>query len=141
MSEKDCLIKITGSILKKQIGSSLVYLDEILSLGISPLVFSNHLISYFRDLLLVNALGDESRNIVVVKDDVFETMKQQSNQKNYNTIIKSIEILSGVEQELRYSSNSRIVLETTLIKIISESSLVERVEKLEEIVKNKFPIS
>ena len=141
VSEKESLIKITGSILKKQIGSSLVYLDEILSLGISPLVFSNDLISYFRDLLLVNALGDESRNIVVVKDDVFETMKQQSNQKNYNTIIKSIEILSGVEQELRYSSNSRIVLETTLIKIISESSLVERVEKLEEIVKNKFPIS
>ena len=128
-----------NSILKKQIGSSLVKLDEILSSGISPLVFSSDLISYFRDLLLINALGDDSRNIIVVKDDIYEQMKVQSEPVNYATIIKAIEILSGIEQELRYSSNSRLVLETSLVKIISESSLLERVEKLEEIVKNKFP--
>ena len=139
VSEKEILIQITNSILKKQIGSSLVKLDEILSSGISPLVFSSDLISYFRDLLLINALGDDSRNIIVVKDDIYEQMKVQSEPVNYATIIKAIEILSGIEQELRYSSNSRLVLETTLVKIISESSLLERVEKLEEIVKNKFP--
>ena len=105
VSEKEILIQITNSILKKQIGSSLVKLDEILSSGISPLVFSSDLISYFRDLLLINALGDDSRNIIVVKDDIYEQMKVQSEPVNYATIIKAIEILSVIEQELRYSSN------------------------------------
>lgn len=139
VSKKEILIQIASSVLKKQIGATLTSLDEILSSGISPLVFSNDLILYFRDLLLINTLGDDSRKIIVVKDDIYQKMKEQAVQKNYSTIIKSIEVLSGVEQELRYSANSRIVLETTLVKIISESSILERVEKLEEIVKNKFP--
>ena len=139
VSKKEILINLTNHILNKNIGDTLVELDKVLSTGISPLVFSNDLIAYFKDLLLVNALGDDSRSIVVVKDDIYDQMKKQSEQQNYNTILKSIEVLSAVEQELRYSAKPRIVLEITLIKVISESSLLERVEKLEEIIKNKFP--
>ena len=139
VSERDTLINLTEKLLKKQIGTTLVELDKVLSKGISPLVFSNNLIAYFRDLLLINSLGDDSRKIVVVKDDDYAKMKKQADNKNYSTIIKSIEILSGIEQDLRYSANPRIVLETTIVKILSESSILERVERLEEIVKNKFP--
>jgi len=139
VSKKEVLINITNHILNKNMGETLVELDKVLATGISPLVFSNDLISYFRDLLLVNALNDNSRTIVVVKDDIYAEMKKQSEQKYYSTILKAIEVLSGVEQELRYSAQPKIVLEITLIKIVSESSLLERVEKLEEIVKNKFP--
>ena len=53
-------------------------------------------------------------------------------------IIKAIEVLSGVEQELRYSAQPRIVLETAIIKIVSESSLARRIEIIEEAIK-KFP--
>jgi DNA polymerase-3 subunit gamma/tau len=109
-----------------------------LSSGKRPLVFSNDLISYFRDLLLIFSLKEKAREIVVVKDDIFEQMKAQAVQENYAEILKAIEVLSGVEQELRYSAQPRIVLETAVIKIINEASLERRVEKLEEIVKN-FP--
>lgn len=138
VSERDVLMNASSKIFEKKVGESLVELDKILSSGKSPLVFSNDLISYFRDLLLIYTLGDESRKIVIVKDDVYSKMKSQADKKNYNVILKAIEILSGVEQELRYSVQPRIVLETAIIKIISDSSLVERVEKLEEMVK-KFP--
>jgi len=109
-----------------------------LSSGKRPLVFSNDLISYFRDLLLIFSLKEKAREIVVVKDDIFEQMKAQAIQENYVEILKAIEVLSSVEQELRYSAQPRIVLETAVIKIINESSLERRVERLEEIVK-KFP--
>lgn len=138
VSERDVLMNASSKIFEKKVGESLVELDKILSSGKSPLVFSNDLISYFRDLLLIYTLGDESRKIVIVKDDVYAKMKSQADKKNYNVILKAIEILSGVEQELRYSVQPRIVLETAIIKIISDCSLVERVEKLEEVVK-KFP--
>ena len=139
VSKKEILINLTNHILNKNIGETLVELDSVLSSGISPLVFSNELISYFKDLLLVNALGEKAREIVVVKDDVYSEMKRQSDTQYYNVILKAIEVLSSVEQDLRYSAQPKIVLETTLIKIVSESSLLERVERLEEIIKNKFP--
>ena len=138
VSERDTLIKITDIILKKDIGTALVELDKVLSGGKSPLVFSNDLISYFRDLLLIFSLKEKAREIVVVKDDIYEKMKTQAIQENYAEILKAIEVLSSVEQELRYSAQPRIVLETAIIKVINEGSLERRVERLEEIVKN-FP--
>ena len=140
VSEREVLIKITDHILSKNVGEALVELDSVLSQGKSPLVFSNDLISYFRDLLLVYTLSDKSREIVVVKDDIFEKMKAQATKENYGAMVKAIEVLSEIEQELRYSVQPRIVLETAIIKVITDASLEARVEKLEEFVKNlKFP--
>ena len=65
-------------------------------------------------------------------------MKSQATDKNYSEILKAIEVLSEIEQDLRYSVQPRIILETAVIKIMSESSLIQRVEKLEEKLKN-FP--
>ena len=138
VSEREVLINMTDKILEKNVGEALVELDKVLSAGKSPLVFASDMVSYFRDLLLVHTLKEDSRQIVVVKDDVFEKMKTQATEKTYASILKAIEVLSGIEQELRFSVQPRIVLETAIIKTISESSLLERVEKLEETVKN-FP--
>lgn len=138
ISQRETLIKMTDLILNKQIGEALKEIDVVLSSGKSPLVFSNDLISYFRDLLLIYSLKEKAREIVVVKDDIYNSMKAQAVNENYVEILKAIEVLSSVEQDLRYSAQPRIVLETAIIKIIDESSLVRRIEKIEETLK-KFP--
>lgn len=138
VSRRETLIKMADMILARDIGNALTEIDNVLSSGKSPLVFSNDMISYFRDLLLIYSLKDKSREIVVVKDDIYELMKNQAEAEHYVEILKSIEVLSGVEQELRFSAQPRIVLETAIIKIINESSLERRIEKIEEALK-KFP--
>ena len=138
VSERDTLIGVSEKMLEKNVGETLVLLDKVLSQGKSPLVFSSDMISYFRDLLLIYSLKEKSREIVVVKDDVYEKMNSQATDKNYSEILKAIEVLSEIEQDLRYSVQPRIILETAVIKIMSESSLIQRVEKLEEKLKN-FP--
>lgn len=138
ISEKETLIALSDLILKKDVGSALVELDKVLSSGKSPLVFASNLILYFRDLLLIYSLGDKAREIVVVKDDIYEKMKGQATAENYGELVSAIEILSSVEQELRYSTLPRLVLETAIIKTISNLSLEQRVSALEEKLKN-FP--
>ncbi len=138
VSQRETLIKMTDLILNRDIGNALSEIDNVLSSGKSPLVFSNDMISYFRDLLLIYSLKEKAREIVVVKDDIYELMKMQATEEHYVEILKSIEILSGVEQELRYSAQPRIVLETAIIKIINDSSIERRIEKIEEALK-KFP--
>ena len=138
ISEREILIKMANLIISHDIGGALTELDKVLSGGKSALVFSNDLISYFRDLILIYSLKTKAREIVVVKDDIFAQMETQATEKNYAEILKAIEVLSGVEQELRYSAQPRIVLETAIIKIVSESSLLTRIESIEEALK-KFP--
>ena len=138
ISERETLIKMANLIISHDVGGALKELDKVLSGGKSALVFSNDLISYFRDLILIYSLKAKAREIVVVKDDIYVQMEAQATEKNYGEILKAIEILSGVEQELRYSAQPRIVLETAIIKIVSESSLLSRIEKIEEAIK-KFP--
>ena len=138
ISERETLIKMSDLIISHDVGGALTELDKVLSGGKSPLVFSNDLIAYFRDLILIYSLKSKAREIVVVKDDIYAQMEAQAVEKNYGEILKAIEILSGVEQELRYSAQPRIVLETAVIKIVSECSLLARIEKMEEAFK-KFP--
>lgn len=138
VSEREVLIKVADYIFEKNTGAALTELDGVLSKGKSPLVFASDIIAYFRDLLLINSLGDESRQIVVVKDDIYAKMKAHATNENYNDMVGTIEVLSSIEQDLRYSVQPRIVLETAIIKIINNNSLAKRVERLEEIVKN-FP--
>lgn len=132
--EREVLVKISDLILKKDMGGALVELDNILLQGKSPLVFASDMVSYFRDLLLISALKDRAKEIVVVKDEIYEAMKEQAKPENYSEIVKAIDTLSQIEQELRFSVNPRIVLETALIKIINEMSLDERLKKIEALV-------
>ncbi|MBQ8451729.1 MAG: DNA polymerase III subunit gamma/tau [Clostridia bacterium] len=138
VSEKEELISITNLLLSKNTGETLVELDKILASGKNPLVFANNLVSYLRDLLILYTMGDKAKNIIMAKSDEYEKMKLQATKENYDEIVSAVEILSEIEQDLRYSNLPKMVLEAATIKIINENSLLKRVEKLEEIV-NKFP--
>ena len=138
-TEKENLANIAETILNNKLGESLKALDVVLSDGKSPLVLSRDLISYFRDLLIVNTLED-ARKMVIANDKVFERMKQQATNENYNRIVASITALSEVEAELRYSISPRIVLETAIIKTIAKVGLEERVERLEKLSEGKVTL-
>lgn len=131
--EKEKLFNIVDGMLKKDIGIMLQELDSCLGEGKPPLVLSKELISYFRDLLVILSVQeDKAKEMVIVPVDVFEKMKMQATQENFATIIGAIECLSTVEQDLRYSVQPKIVLESALIKAINFLNLESRVSALEK---------
>jgi len=133
---KENLAKIAEAILTNNLGQSLSELDNILSSGKSPLVLSKDLISYFRDLLIINAL-ENAKKMVVANENVYEIMKKQAKDENYNLIISAITTLSEVEAELRYSISPRIILETAIIKTLSKVDLESKVERLEKLIQGE----
>lgn len=143
VSEREVLINVADKIFSKDVGGALVELNRVLSTGKSPLVLSNDLVSYFRDLILIYTLKDEAQKVVLVKEDDFEKMKAQvdgehHNHARYAQMVKAVEILSEIEQNLRYSAKPRIVLETAIVRIIDEVSLEDRIKALEDKL-NNFP--
>ena len=133
-TEKQSLIEIADTILNKTVGDAMLKLDNVLSSGKSPLVLSKDLVYYFRDLLVINALKERADSMIIANAQDYSQMKAQATDKNYSKITKAIELLSGVEADLRYSVQPRIVLETCIIKLFSVESLEERLEKLEKML-------
>ncbi len=131
-TEKESLFEIVDTLLKSDLGGSLRELDKVLSEGKSPLVLSKDLISYLRDLLVVEALGDEGKKMVVASEDFYKKIQSQAISQNYGRIISALNALSEVEQELRYSINPRLVLETAIIKTMTQVSLEERLQNIEK---------
>lgn len=130
-TEKQNLIELSNCILNGSIGDTLKYLDSILSAGKSATVLAKDLVYYFRDLLIINALKETAVSVVIASEADYLKMSEQATDKNYAKITKAIELLSGVEADLRYSTQPRIILESCIIKLFSELSLEERVKQLE----------
>ena len=134
-TEKEKLTTLSNKILSRDLGGALLELDSILSGGKSPLVLSKDMIAYFRDLLILYTLKEKANEMVIVQPDVMVKMKEQAIDENYSAIVEAIEELSRVEADLRYSVQPRIVLETVIIKIISNTALIERVEAIEKMLR------
>ena len=133
-TERESLFAISETLLSGNLGGGLLQLDSVLSSGKSPLVLSKDLISYFRDLLVIITLKEKAKNMIAVPDEIFNKMLSQAKDENYNKIVSFIYNLSEVEAELRYSINPRIVLETAIIKTLSEVNILSRVEKIEKML-------
>lgn len=131
--EKEKLFNIVQGMLEKDMGKVLEELDKSLGEGKPPQVLSKELISYFRDLLVISSVKEEkAKEMVIVPQDVFNNMKSQATEENYSLIIGAIECLSTVEQDLRYSVQPKIVLESALVKAMNFLNLEARVTKLEK---------
>ena len=131
-TERETLIQITNNVINKDMGGMLTNLDAALSTGKRPMVLAKDLIMHFRDLLVILSVPDKSKEMVVVQEDIFVKMKEQAHINNFGVIVESIKSLSEVEQNLRYSNNPRIVLETALIKVVNNVSILDRLERLEK---------
>lgn len=133
-TEKQSLISLADAMLNKGLGEALTKVDKILSSGKSPLVLANDIVYYFRDLLIINVLKNKAKGMVFANDSDFEQMQAQAADNHYSKIVHAIELLSSVEAELRYSAQPRIVLEECLIKLFANINLIQRVERLEQLL-------
>ena len=95
-------------------------------------MLSKELTAYFRDLMLILTLQNDAKKMVLVPADVYEKMQAQATSENYVKIVRAIDKLSEVEQELRFSVKPRIVIETCLIRAMHNNNLENRISELEK---------
>lgn len=133
-TQKDALSLLSKAIFDGNMAASLQQLDQMLSGGKSPQVLAKDLIYFFRDLLIISTLEDKAKTMVLASPEDYAKMQALASKENYNKIVQAIELLGGVEAELRYSVQPRIVLESCLIKLLTEQNLLERVERIEKLL-------
>ncbi|MCR2044285.1 DNA polymerase III subunit gamma/tau [Anaerosalibacter massiliensis] len=138
IANNDLIFSLVDNIEDKNLEESLNILDNIIQNGKDINQFIKDLVYHFRNLMIAKTSKDSSDII----DLEMETVKRYENQAKslcLDFILKSIQILNEGENQAKWSSQPRIILEMMIVKLISltdEYSLEERLDRLEEMIQN-----
>jgi DNA polymerase-3 subunit gamma/tau len=131
----DVLRNATRAIVKRDTAEILGIVDELVRGGRDLQSFARGLMQFFRDVLVVR-VAPESSDLVEVahgRADLSELAERLSEED----LIRSLEILTGLESALRWSPEPRFHLEVALLKLselrrlASFEDLLARFEALE----------
>ena len=116
---EEYLFDLAQSILEADDIKCLTMLQTALTEGKEVKQLLADLLSYFRNLMLLQ-LGKGSEELVVVPQSVLAKLKAQSKDFSREDLLKAIKILAAAENEIKWSSQSQVLLEITLLKIIED---------------------
>lgn len=132
----DMIFNIINAIHEQNGKGLLTYLNDVIVSGKDLKRFTGQLIDYMRSLMLAKISKDLS-NMINVSENTLERIKIQSEEISLDLLLRSINILTQVEVDSKWSSNGRVILEIGLIKMIqpdletSLEALTQRVDQLE----------
>jgi DNA polymerase III subunit gamma/tau len=109
------LNQLVRSVFQKDVHSALQSLEELLASGKDPSKLTEDLIFYLRDLLLYQTapnLEDAYHRVVI--DEPF---RQLAEEVATDLIYEYIDVLNKAQQEMKFSNQSRIYLEVSLVKL------------------------
>lgn len=112
---EDVFYDITQNLLNKDVAAVLSLMEQLIADGKEPIRLAEDFITFFRDLLLLQADGDltELLQLITPSEQFTELAIQIPTERLY----EFIDILAKTQQEMRFSHHTKIYLETALLKM------------------------
>ncbi len=135
------LMELTSNILDSKLNIILEKIDEYNDKGKNFIKLTEELINFMRNTLLYK----EAPNYFKTRVQNLENYEKISKSVNINQIFSYIEVLNKYSFEMKNSSNSKLLFELAIIKIISENNrnsvqkneqTPEKIVNLEQNIKN-----
>lgn len=138
---QDVFYDLVAALKEKDIAQVLSLLEHLIAEGKDPLRLSEDLITFFRDLLLLQTDSHLEELLELIEPD--EKFVGLSREFSADALYGYIDILSKIQQDMRYSHHTKVYLETALLKMAqfsnvrtqeADSLLNEKVVQLEKLV-------
>ncbi len=149
-SDNDKIKEVVYNVFVGNIGNVLSEIDNLLSLGKSVGVLTKDLIDYLRNLMMVKT-AKNAKDILALPQDRFDQLKDLSLLVTEQRILRCLEIFSQAENDLKFSTHPRVILETCAIRAsrpqedYDVDALCARVSELEkklnDVLNNKVLLS
>ena len=136
IANTDLLFTMVDNIKNKNLEDILFKIDEIIQEGKDTNKFIKDLIFHFRNLLIAKTSKDPI-DIMDMDGETVSMYIEQSKDISLDFILRSLEILNKSEEQAKWATQPRIILEMATIKLVNleeRISLEERVKKLEMII-------
>ena len=124
---------------------SLHIIEEIILQGRELSQFVVDFIWYMRNLLLLEASGEEE-NLDMTAEDLGR-LKEEAELVDGETLMRYIRVFSELSNQIRYASQKRVLVEVAFIKLTkpqmehSYDSIIERLNKIEQQLEEGVPVS
>ncbi len=137
-ADLSCFSGLFGAVAGGDVKAALDILRRVLLEGRELRQFCSDYLQYLRNLLLVKAAGESARELMELGDEAFAQLIKDAGLFESEGLFRHIRIISSLCDELRYSTQKRIKVETCLIRLCrpemerDDSGLRERIRRLEE---------
>ena len=131
------LFDLAESIIKEDTKKSLQILNDFIVWGKDVRNLVNDLIDHFRNLMVCK-ISNDLDDIISLPEETIDLLKQQATTIDTNNLIRILNILSETQDAMKSSSNPRVLMEVTMIKIVqpmfdeSKEALIKKIENLEK---------
>jgi len=137
----DQLFDMARSIIEQNTSESIKILNEFVLWGKDIRNLINDLIDHFRNIMICK-VSNEVEEIISLPEEVILKLKEQSNKVDINELIRVLNILSSTQDNMKTSTNARVLAEVTLMKVAqpmfdeSKEALIKRIENLENQIRS-----
>lgn len=131
---REVLLRLTRALLDGKRSEVFLTLDEIFNYGMDIKRFLEDLMDHFRTLLICKI--DDCRAIINMPDEELAEFVELAKAYTHEALHQKLTLLMGVAEELKLSTQPRLTLETSFLKIVEAgnvvavSSLLGRIEEL-----------
>ncbi|MGL4797711.1 MAG: DNA polymerase III subunit gamma/tau [Paraclostridium sp.] len=135
------LFEMAEYVIKEDSKKCLEILNEFVIWGKDIKNLIDDLIDHFRNLMICK-VSTELDEIISLPEETIEQLKLQSSLIETNDIIRILNILSETQDNIKSSSNPRVLAEVSIMKLSqpmfdeSKESLIKRLTNLEEVIKS-----
>ena len=130
------LFLTSQAVIDGDAGNCIEIVDRIYSYGYDIKEFYRGIMDQFRNLMVCIAAPD--KGLLDMTDDDISNLKRQAEQAGSERLHQTLNMLIAREEDLRFSSHPRLVLETIMVKLcrlgglLSFEELIKKIEDLEK---------
>ncbi|MGM0471074.1 MAG: DNA polymerase III subunit gamma/tau [Bacillota bacterium] len=115
--EQEALSEVVTAIINQDIDQGLQLVNQIINQGKDIQQFVNALINHFRNLL-INKQCQSAEKLIELPADRLAELQEQAKQLTTSQLLRLINILVKLENDLKESSYAQVLLEMGIIKLI-----------------------
>ena len=138
--------RLLRQILDRNILGVVEQLEEIVIQGRELGQFVTDFTWYLRNLLLVQS-SDEMEDVLDISTENLALLKEEAGMVEAEQLIRYIRIFSELSNQVKYSSQKRVLIEIALIKLCrpqmekDETSILERIRQIEKQLEQGIPMT
>lgn len=135
--DRKYLFRLSEAVLQRDAGACLIILEEAYLAGMDMKQLYQMMLKHFRNMLLVKIAADSSSSFDIAAEQI-EALKKQVENSTRETLQRYIEILIGEEESFRRTQETKLKLETILVRmaylepIIPVGEIVSAIEAIEQ---------
>ncbi|MBN1614118.1 MAG: DNA polymerase III subunit gamma/tau [Deltaproteobacteria bacterium] len=143
LADRRYLFALSEAVLARDAGRCLKIIDEGFYAGLDMKYFYQMLLAHFRNILLVK-IAEDARELIDLAEDDLARLRIQAQGASRETLTRLLDILMEDEENVRRSYNTRLTLETVLVRMAYLEPMIpldEMILRMEALEKRLVPSS